>query len=697
MKKLIFAAIPATAILFSSMGNADSNRFSPSTQARDSLAETKIVGGVEAQQINWPWMTAFVVTFEDVSTSLDVGDVRYETESFMFNPSGEASAQVIDCGIGGEVCVDATDKICLIERGEFDFSEKAANCEAGSGVGVIIYNNVEGMVSGTLGDDFTGTIPVVAITQEDGQDILAQLATDPSVNATISASSTSVLQQDASCGATFLGDKWVMTAAHCVDSPNSNLFKMNVGEYDVSDGAENAIDIANIYIHPLYDADAVNNDIAIVELVSSVNIPGVQIADPALTDQLAIENAIATVAGWGGRLGYASGQGPTEDFPDILHQVDLRLSTNDQCRAEFAASLGRTTDDVGVTDVMICAAVAEGGKSSCQGDSGGPLVVNTSSGPQQVGIVSWGIGCAESGYPGVFTRVSEFKDWISTISDGIAITQRHEFPLALQGETQSTELQVNNNSQLTVALTFGIDGSGDFTVDGSSCASLAAEANCQITVSYTPSSDGESIAEIIINSDNGAVLLGTALVVGNAVAEADELVGIAGEASEFVNWFSGGDLTWLANDLEGVESGTIGNVQESILTAQVEGEGQLDFDWSVSSEENTDETDDPFDTLSLYVNGELIDFISGEVTYAPYPTINLPEGTNIISWIYSKDANAEAGDDKGFVRNVRFTPPVVVEPPPAFLPTPVTPTSSGGGGLAWLSLSLLALLLFRRG
>lgn len=685
MQKLLYAAIPTLTLLFSSLSMAASKPFSASTQANDSLGETKIVGGIEAEQTNWPWMTAFVFTSEDVATSLNVGDVSYATESFTSGPSGEASAQVISCGIGDLVCADATDKICLIERGDINFSEKADNCEAGGGVGVIIYNNIDGLISGTLGEGFSGTIPVVAITQDDGLAILELIAADPTINASISVASTSALQQELSCGATFLGDKWVLTAAHCVDSTDvtQTRFKMNVGEYDLSDGAENAIDMANIYVHPLFDADAINYDIALVELVSSVDVPGVQIADPALTDQLAIENSLATVAGWGGRLGYASGEGPTSDFPDVLHQVDLRLSANEECRAIYGTSL---------TDVMICAGVPEGGKSTCQGDSGGPLIVNTGTGPQQVGITSWGVGCAEAGLPGVFTRVSEFKGWLSTISEGIAITQRHDFPLALQGETQSTELQVNNNSELTVALTFSITGSADFTVDGSNCASLTADTSCQITVSHTPSFGGETSAEIIISSDNGAVLLSKALILGNTVARADELAGIAGEASELVSWFSGGDLPWVTNDLEGVESGAIDDVQESILTAQIEGEGQLDFDWAVSSEENTQDPEDPFDTLSLYVNGELVDFISGEVEFSSYPAIDLPAGTNIITWIYSKDLNTEAGDDKGFVRNVKFTPPVVVTP----TPPPTRPTSSGGGSFLWLSLSLLALLLLRR-
>ncbi|WP_297817114.1 trypsin-like serine protease [uncultured Paraglaciecola sp.] len=701
MLKFFFKTGITSALIFMcDLADATESPLAHLNKANNQIAETRIVGGEEATQDNWPWMTAYVVTFNELATSLSVNNVLYETRPFTSGAGGQASGEIVTCGLGDAVCTDATNNVCLIERGEVNFSEKADNCEAGGGIGAIIYNNEEmGNISGTLGDEYVGSIPVIAITRDDGLALLDQIGSI----ATLSVSETTLLQQDASCGATFLGDRWVLTAAHCVDSANASLFKMNVGEYDLSDGAQNATDIANIYIHPLYDNDTFDNDIAIVELVSApLNAPpAVQIASAALTEQYTIENSLATVAGWGGRQGYSPGEGPTSDFPDILHQVDLQLSTNAQCREVLGETFDIPANSVNVTDVMICAAVSEGGRGSCQGDSGGPLVINTGSGLQQVGIVSWGFGCAEAGYPGVYTRVSEFKDWISALTKGIAVSQRQDFGFGLEGVQQTSELTVTNNSETNVGLSFKFseDSDSDFSLDTSNCINLDAGSDCQIIVSYLPGTANKVSAELVITSDNDQVQTSNTFITATTLSAAFNLSTAAGTATDAVTLFSGGSngaSGWAANAVEGIESGTNDDLQDSIVVARIEGEGVLTFDWSVSSEENTDLdiTDpdfEPYDALYLYVNGELIESISGEVEFTQM-SIDLAEGINIINWTYNKDPAVSEGDDKGLVRNLVFTVPVVVTPTPVFLPTPVLSDSSGGGSLGWIILCLFGLV-----
>jgi hypothetical protein len=142
------------------------------------------------------------------------------------------------------------------------------------------------------------------------------------------------------------------------------------------------------------------------------------------------------------------------------------------------------------------------------------------------------------------------------------------------------------------------------------------------------------------------------------------------------------------------------------------GPGELSFEWGVSSEENSDDPTNPFDILELFINGESIDFISGEVAVSAFidnaGQLSLPEGVNTISWIYSKDASLNTGDDKGFVRNVVY---ISEDPAPDILPlpipmpnpeptpqpvTPVTSSSAGGGALYWLFILGGAVIACRK-
>jgi hypothetical protein len=161
----------------------------------------------------------------------------------------------------------------------------------------------------------------------------------------------------------------------------------------------------------------------------------------------------------------------------------------------------------------------------------------------------------------------------------------------------------------------------------------------------------------------------------------------------------------VVNAIVGVESGAIADNQESVLIALIAGEGTLTFNWGVSSEENTEVGGEPFDTLDLYINNQLVDFITGEVEVATYNDtrglLKLEAGLNIISWVYNKDSGDPPDldvEDKGFVRNVVFTPTVVTPPPPpppVTLPMPVTTNSSGGGSLGWVTLCLFGFILSR--
>jgi secreted trypsin-like serine protease len=693
----IFMLLPLLGGLSASVFSAPKSQ---QAQTKANNIQSRIVGGIDSSENAWPSMVALVSTFQAVDTSLSVTNTSYPTSPFTNSPAGIVSGELVDCGLAGEVCVDAIDKVCLIQRGDFDFSEKVNNCEAGGGIGAIIFNNEAGEISGTLGDDFSGTIPVVAISQADGDGLATALF---SLTATLSVTETATLQQEGSCGGSYLGGKWVLTAAHCVEGNLSNNLKVNIGEYDLSDGAENAVDIVNVFIHPQYETDAVNYDLALVEIAGSVNAPAMLLASKATTDQFAVANSPATVIGWGGTVGYAANDpnGETSDFPDILQEVELQLYSNDECRDIMSNSLGVAPSQTGVTDVMICAGAPQGGQSSCQGDSGGPLMISTSSGWEQIGIVSWGRGCADIGHPGVFSRVAELSDFTDAVTTGIAIVGQSDFPLTPSGLATEARLTLLNNSEQTLSPTITIENASDLTVDDQSCANLEPGATCLATLSFNPNSAISQTASITVDAGLADIpTSGTQITMDAVGAASDAIVASAGAENDAIKWFTGGDANWQANATNGLQSGAIGNLSESYLVATIEGEGTLIFDWSVSSEENTEEPSEPFDALYLIVNGDIQQFISGSVNFTTV-SVELAAGTNVVEWTYSKDQNASDGTDQGFVRAVTFTPTATVTPPtptptPTPAPTPTGSDSSGGGGtFGWISLGLLGLLIRR--
>ena len=639
MKKLALATLPLAIMMATQTYAVESKKDNPITP--------KIVGGEVAQEQQWPWMSALVYTFNDVDTSLVVDGVSFESNAFTSSPSGNASGELMDCGIGDSACADATDKVCLIERGEINFSEKALNCEAGGGVGVVIYNNVDGRLGGTLGDGFSGSIPVVAVTQASGNTLKGMIGSTASVEV----ASSQELLQDSTCGASFLGDRWVLTASHCVDDANPNILKVNVGEYDLSDGANLASSIRRIYMHPYYNTSTLNNDVALIELEESVNAEAVTLASKETTNTFAQDNSIATVIGWGGRVGYGPGQGPTSDFPDVLHQVDINLMTNEQCIETLQNSTGGNFSSSGITPQMLCATFEGGGRSSCQGDSGGPLVVNTNEGWQQVGVVSWGIGCAAEGYPGVFARAAEFTDWLENLYQGIAIDQTIDFNVVATDQSFTNSVTVVNNSPETATLTFEVQGNDELILDASDCEQVGAGQSCQVSVTSSLTSVSDVDTELKITAANTEVKTSSARILAKAIAPSNDVSTVM--ATPDISWYSGGDLPWQENATDsGIESGSITHSQDSIVMAVINGVGTLSFDWKVSSEENVDDPSSPYDALYLYVNGVENRFISGEVGFANVQ-VQLTEELNRVTWIYRKDPSASSGDDKAYLRNVR--------------------------------------------
>ena len=206
------------------------------------------------------------------------------------------------------------------------------------------------------------------------------------------------------CGGSLVAPDIVLTAGHCM---KVNVDEMSVvinGYHDspVFDSDQHPRLVVEMIRHPNYNTEKYYNDMLLLRLEEPVyDVPFVELNKDKEQPKVGEE---VTVMGLGALL---EGGG----YPDLLQEVDLGIIDFDTCNNAYVnVGLGPL-----IEDTMVCAGtVTNMAQDSCQGDSGGPMINQFGI---QVGVISFGLGCAREGFPGVYQRTAVLdgqEDWLGT-------------------------------------------------------------------------------------------------------------------------------------------------------------------------------------------------------------------------------------------------------------------------------------------
>lgn len=314
------------------------------------------------------------------------------------------------------------------------------------------------------------------------------------------------------CGGSYLGEGFVLTAAHCLRNKHTAFFDVKLGGYKFENKEGTRFEVKRVFMHPEYESAYGLNDIAVIELKTiPARFSAVSLGQTNLSQYVRVGDPL-TVAG----LGRTLEKGPS---PKVLQEVDVPLVSTEACNAA-----GGAYQNGYIGKSAFCAGYLEGGKDSCSGDSGGPIVVNQGGQVSQLGVVSWGVGCARPGKYGVYSDVTHYHDWIKGViahpDDQVAFTYKKSIQVEgfELGQSKKHFFTIRNTGTANINITSAnLSGSGvaetpAMTIDKCTTAPLLAGRACSIQATFGATAAGTAEVKLDFTIDRKGTKIYTAVI-----------------------------------------------------------------------------------------------------------------------------------------------------------------------------------------
>ena len=464
------------------------------------------------------------------------------------------------------------------------------------------------------------------------------------------------------CGASYIGGRYVLTAAHCVNDVLAEQIDVWIGGHDFSIPAQGKrVSVQQIYTHEEYDVESFNKDIAVLELSEVVTgIEPLSLLTPAIEAAIN-EGELFTIMGWGNT------DDTTEvgNYPSVLQETTVPLYNRAACLAAFGAGE--------ITEFMMCAGYVVGGQDTCQGDSGGPMIYRHEGQWYQAGIVSFGNGCALANSPGIYTSVPSLLTWIEQKKEGVSYLQNRRIGFVESGYENNEVISITNVSSSAFMVTnVRLQDEVNLvnlavTQDTCSGVLLTQNESCDIVVDTSSASVGQS--SFTLEANTTTTLVSEILVSVNFTSmpsTAIDMASAVGSDNSLQTWYSGGDAQWILqnnrafNGTSSVSSGNIDDFGTSVLLTKITDPTvkSITYNYIVSSEQD-------YDFLDVSVNGNLVDSFSGtNDTDFQAKTIVLTPGINRVAFAFTKDLSESVGEDRAYIDGisllVRNDSPIII-------------------------------------